>query len=104
VLVVNISCSYHFILVIGSSPLLACAILYPHTQELYKCMPGRSKDYIRGEKKPNGYQSLHETIYGEQLLPGRGKLLNLCLWLCSFISACLRVQRVGGIPCYQIRM
>ena len=27
-------------------------------------MPERSKDYIRGERKPNGYQSLHETIYG----------------------------------------
>ncbi len=29
-------------------------------------MPGRSKDYILKNKKPNGYQSLHETIYGEE--------------------------------------
>lgn len=28
-------------------------------------MPERSKDYIKENKKPNGYQSLHETIYGE---------------------------------------
>ncbi len=32
-------------------------------------MPGRSKDYIRDQKKPNGYQSLHETIYGAPLPP-----------------------------------
>jgi hypothetical protein len=27
-------------------------------------MPSRSKDFIKEVKKPNGYQSLHETIYG----------------------------------------
>ena len=31
-------------------------------QELYRCMPDRSKDFIRDIKKLNGYQSLHETI------------------------------------------
>jgi GTP pyrophosphokinase len=38
-------------------------------QGLYRCMPERSKDFIRVIKKANGYQSLHETIYGEEDLP-----------------------------------
>ncbi|KAG2483881.1 hypothetical protein HYH03_017275 [Edaphochlamys debaryana] len=32
---------------------------------VYRTMPSRSKDFIKDIKKPNGYQSLHETIYGE---------------------------------------
>lgn len=32
-------------------------------------MPNRSKDYIKEERKANGYQSLHETVYGEGDLP-----------------------------------
>ncbi|MEW5308818.1 MAG: hypothetical protein WDW38_000748 [Sanguina aurantia] len=31
----------------------------------YKTMPDRSKDFIKGIRKPNGYQSLHETVFGE---------------------------------------
>lgn len=38
-------------------------------QETYRTMPNRSKDYIRDDRKPNGYQSLHETVYGEDGLP-----------------------------------
>ncbi|GAX83616.1 hypothetical protein CEUSTIGMA_g11040.t1 [Chlamydomonas eustigma] len=38
-------------------------------QGLYRCMPERSKDFIRVTKKANGYQSLHETIYGEEEQP-----------------------------------
>mmetsp|Transcript_3470 Transcript_3470/g.7564 ORF Transcript_3470/g.7564 Transcript_3470/m.7564 type:complete len:710 (-) Transcript_3470:1192-3321(-) len=38
-------------------------------QSVYRCMPGRSKDYIKDIKKPNGYQSLHETIYAEGSVP-----------------------------------
>lgn len=38
-------------------------------QETYRIMPERSKDYIREERKANGYQSLHETIYGEGQMP-----------------------------------
>mmetsp|Transcript_19384 Transcript_19384/g.33486 ORF Transcript_19384/g.33486 Transcript_19384/m.33486 type:complete len:777 (+) Transcript_19384:216-2546(+) len=34
-------------------------------QEVYNCVPNRYKDYIKQEKKANGYQSLHETVYGE---------------------------------------
>lgn len=38
-------------------------------QEAYRNMPERSKDYIKEERKANGYQSLHETVYGEGGLP-----------------------------------
>lgn len=38
-------------------------------QQLYRCMPERSKDFIKVIKKANGYQSLHETIYGESDMP-----------------------------------
>lgn len=38
-------------------------------QAVYRCMPARSKDYIKDERKANGYQSLHETIYGEGNMP-----------------------------------
>lgn len=55
-------------LVLRTAPVVA--------QELYRTMPSRSKDYIRGERKPNGYQSLHETIYGEG---GRGRISVACL-------------------------
>ncbi|GFR45575.1 hypothetical protein Agub_g6969 [Astrephomene gubernaculifera] len=34
-------------------------------QSVYRTMPSRSKDFIKDIKKPNGYQSLHETLYGE---------------------------------------
>ncbi|KAF5843689.1 hypothetical protein DUNSADRAFT_10864 [Dunaliella salina] len=46
-----------------------CYVALRVVQELYRTMPSRSKDYIRGERKPNGYQSLHETIYGEGEFP-----------------------------------
>ncbi|KXZ51474.1 hypothetical protein GPECTOR_12g437 [Gonium pectorale] len=38
-------------------------------QSAYRCMPERSKDFIKDIKKPNGYQSLHETVYGEGGVP-----------------------------------
>lgn len=38
-------------------------------QSVYRCMPNRSKDYIKDLKKPNGYQSLHETVWGEGCRP-----------------------------------
>lgn len=38
-------------------------------QQLYRCMPDRSKDFIKVIKKLNGYQSLHETIYGAEGIP-----------------------------------
>ncbi|PNH06426.1 putative guanosine-3',5'-bis(diphosphate) 3'-pyrophosphohydrolase [Tetrabaena socialis] len=38
-------------------------------QSVYRTMPERSKDFIRDIKKPNGYQSLHETVYGEGDVP-----------------------------------
>ncbi len=46
-----------------------CYLAQRVVQGLYRCMPERSKDFIRVTKKPNGYQSLHETIYGEDGLP-----------------------------------
>lgn len=45
-----------------------CYVALRVVQELYKTIPNRSKDFIKDIKKPNGYQSLHETIYGERLL------------------------------------
>jgi (p)ppGpp synthase/HD superfamily hydrolase len=50
-------------------------------QGLYRCMPERSKDFVRVIKKANGYQSLHETIYGEEDLPVEVQvsLLQHCL-------------------------
>ncbi|KAG1675682.1 hypothetical protein FOA52_002391 [Chlamydomonas sp. UWO 241] len=42
-----------------------CYVAQRCVQQLYRCMPQRSKDFIRVIKKANGYQSLHETIYGE---------------------------------------
>ncbi|EFJ40309.1 hypothetical protein VOLCADRAFT_78003 [Volvox carteri f. nagariensis] len=38
-------------------------------QSVYRTMPARSKDFIKDIKKPNGYQSLHETVYGEGDVP-----------------------------------
>lgn len=38
-------------------------------QSVYRCMRERSKDFIRDIKKPNGYQSLHETVYGAGNMP-----------------------------------
>lgn len=38
-------------------------------QSVYRVMPSRSKDFIKDIKKPNGYQSLHETVYGEGDVP-----------------------------------
>eukprot|EP00798_Chlamydomonas_sp_ICE-L_P023004 gene23004-30196_t len=38
-------------------------------QSVYRCMHNRSKDFIKVIKKPNGYQSLHETIYGAGDVP-----------------------------------
>ncbi|KAG2440315.1 hypothetical protein HXX76_004422 [Chlamydomonas incerta] len=38
-------------------------------QSVYRAMPSRSKDFIKDIKKPNGYQSLHETVYGEGHVP-----------------------------------
>jgi len=32
-------------------------------QESFPCVPSRFKDYIKGEKKENGYRSLHDTVY-----------------------------------------
>ncbi|GFH21492.1 RSH [Haematococcus lacustris] len=46
-----------------------CYVALRVVQETYRTMSGRSKDYIREEKKPNGYQSLHETIFGADGLP-----------------------------------
>ncbi|GIL71528.1 hypothetical protein Vretimale_2620 [Volvox reticuliferus] len=38
-------------------------------QSVYRTMPTRSKDFIKDIKKPNGYQSLHETVYGDGDVP-----------------------------------
>eukprot|EP00798_Chlamydomonas_sp_ICE-L_P019959 gene19959-26667_t len=38
-------------------------------QCVYGCMRGRTKDYIKVIRKTNGYQSLHETIYGAGDMP-----------------------------------
>lgn len=46
-----------------------CYFAQRAVQQLYRCMPERSKDFIRVIKKANGYQSLHETIYGECGMP-----------------------------------
>ncbi len=59
--------------------LMALRVVVPHkhdcyaalraVQSVYRTMKGRSKDFIRDIKKPNGYQSLHETVYGEGDVP-----------------------------------
>uniref|UniRef100_A0A7R9VEP8 RelA/SpoT domain-containing protein n=1 Tax=Chlamydomonas euryale TaxID=1486919 RepID=A0A7R9VEP8_9CHLO len=46
-----------------------CYFAQRAVQQLYRCMPERSKDFVRVIKKANGYQSLHETIYGEAGMP-----------------------------------
>ncbi|GLC56785.1 hypothetical protein PLESTB_001145400 [Pleodorina starrii] len=38
-------------------------------QSVYRTMKERSKDFIRDIKKPNGYQSLHETVLGAGDVP-----------------------------------
>lgn len=46
-----------------------CYFAQRAVQQLYRCMPERSKDFIKVIKKANGYQSLHETIYGAGNMP-----------------------------------
>lgn len=60
------------------------------SQELYRTMPNRSKDYIKGERKPNGYQSLHETIIGE-LIYARSSVSDR-VFFCSVKS--MDIQRL----------
>lgn len=45
-----------------------CYMVRDQVCSLWQHMHGRSKDYIRN-KKPNGYQSLHETVIGHDGLP-----------------------------------
>lgn len=46
-------------------------------QSVYRVMPERSKDFIKDIKKPNGYQSLHETLHGEGGAPVE---VGSCAW------------------------
>lgn len=42
-----------------------CYVALRSVQSVYRAMADRSKDFIKDIRKPNGYQSLHETVYGE---------------------------------------
>jgi ppGpp synthetase/RelA/SpoT-type nucleotidyltranferase len=45
-----------------------CYVVRDRVCALWQPLQARSKDYIRN-KKPNGYQSLHETVFGQDGLP-----------------------------------